>query len=73
MRRLGRGVAAPDEAGGLDLVLLPDLRWRILARRAFTVARSFGYRRAYLRSAERRVVAAVAYGGASGARRVARA
>ena len=23
--RLGRGVAAPDEAGGLDLVLLPDL------------------------------------------------
>ena len=50
VRALGRGVAAPDEAGGLDLVLLPDLRWRILARRAFAAARSFGYvgRRAYL-------------------------
>ena len=33
VRALGRGVAAPDEARGLDLVLLPDLcggarRWR---------------------------------------------
>ena len=26
VRALRRGVAAPDEAGGLDLVLLPDLR-----------------------------------------------
>ena len=25
VRALRRGVAAPDEAGGLDLVLLPDL------------------------------------------------
>ena len=54
VRALRRGVAAPDETRGLDLVLLPDLRaarrWRLVprrvfglrisARRAFTAARS---------------------------------
>ena len=47
MRALGRGVAAPDEAGGLDLVLLPDLcggarrRRRACVRRGVESARSF--------------------------------
>ena len=65
MGTLRRGVAAPDEARGLDLVLLPDLRaavaLRISARRAFAEARSFGYMA--VRRSERRGVASVAYGG----------
>ena len=48
--RLGRGVAAPDEARGLDLVLLPDLRLAYLGAARFRGSAFFGYfgMRAYL-------------------------
>ena len=44
VRALGRGVAAPDEARGLDLVLLPDLCGGARRRRRARVRRGVGER-----------------------------
>ena len=43
MGTLRRGVAAPDESGGLDLVLLPDLRLAYLGAARFRDGAFFGY------------------------------
>ena len=42
MRALGRGVAAPDEAGGFHFVLLPDLRGGALRDAALASGRRGG-------------------------------